>query len=330
MKSMSRELMLFRHGKSDWSERLDDFDRPLKERGRQGAQRMGAWLQQQALVPDYVVSSPAERAIATAQFAVMAMGLDARGIVQDRRIYAARVQDLLQVLANVPQSARRVLLVGHNPGLEELTEYLQGGPLPLPSDGKLLPTATLANIELPDEWRDLKPGSGRLTGLTRPGSLPKQFPYPDQRGQQLRERPAYYYRQASVVPYRLLDGDIEILMVMSRKRKRWILPKGICGPALGPQACAAQEAFEEAGAQGEVGEQALGSYRYEKWGGECTVDVFPMRVTRLLDEADWQESHRGRQWVSPKQALKQLKQPELKAMIKSLVARLEEQGDAPE
>ena len=327
---MSRELMLLRHGKSDWSEQLDDFDRPLKERGRQGAQRIGVWLQQQALPPEQVVSSPAERAIATAQLAVMAMGQDVRGIVQDRRIYAARVKDLLQVLANVPDSARRVLLVGHNPGLEELTEYLEGKPIPLPSDGKLLPTATLANIEMPDNWRDLKPGSGRLTGITRAGNLPKQFPYPDYRGKELRDRPAYYYQQASVVPYRMVDNGVEILLVMSRKQRHWILPKGICDPALGPHASAAREAFEEAGAEGEVGEQSLGSYRYVKWGGECQVDVFPMRVTRLIDEAEWEESHRGRQWVSPKQAMKQVKQPELKEMIKALAARLEADANTQE
>ena len=64
---MSRELMLLRHGKSDWTEQLDDFDRPLKDRGKRGAQRMGVWLIQQELLPDHVVSSPAERAIVTAQ-----------------------------------------------------------------------------------------------------------------------------------------------------------------------------------------------------------------------------------------------------------------------
>ncbi|MES9976090.1 MAG: histidine phosphatase family protein, partial [Candidatus Thiodiazotropha sp.] len=69
---MTRELMLLRHGKSDWSQQLEDFKRPLKDRGKRGAQRMGVWLLQQQLQPDYVISSPAERAIVTAQKTVKA------------------------------------------------------------------------------------------------------------------------------------------------------------------------------------------------------------------------------------------------------------------
>lgn len=325
---MSRELMLLRHGKSDWSEQLDDFDRPLKQRGKQGAQRVGVWLRQQELLPDYVVSSPAERAFATAQRVVMAMGLDSREIAQDRRIYAARVEDLLQVLANVPNSARRVLLVGHNPGLEELMEYLEGKPLPLPGDGKLLPTATLANIELPDDWRHLKSGSGRLTGITRAGSLPKKFPYPDHNGKELRDRPAYYYRQSCALPYQVREDQLEILLVTSRKQKRWILPKGICEPAISSRETAAREAYEEAGAVGEVAERALGSFSYIKWGAECKVDLFPMRVTKVIDEAEWKERERERQWMSPELALKQIKQPELKVMILNWVEHLRAEAAA--
>ncbi|HBJ28222.1 histidine phosphatase family protein, partial [Cobetia sp.] len=72
---MRRELLLMRHGKSDWSVAADDFHRPLKERGKRGAQRMGAWLAQEALVPDAILSSPALRARATAEKCVKSMGL---------------------------------------------------------------------------------------------------------------------------------------------------------------------------------------------------------------------------------------------------------------
>lgn len=320
---MSRELMLLRHGKSDWSEQLEDFDRPLKARGRLGAQRMGIWMQQQALLPEHVISSPAQRAIATARHTVMAMGLDRRRIMQDLRIYAARVEDLLQVLTSVPDSARRVLLVGHNPGLEELMEYLEGRSIPLPRDGKLLPTATLANIELPDDWRDLKAGCGRLTGITRAGSLPTKFPYPDRKGKELRDRPAYYYWQSAALPYRVHEGQIQILMVTSRKRKHWVLPKGIYDSTIGQQASAAQEAYALAGIEGEIDDQALGSYTYMKWGAECKVDVFPMRVISLIDEADWEKRQRGRQWMTPSQAIKQAKQAELKSIIQKWAACLQ-------
>lgn len=323
---MGRELILMRHGKSDWDQQVEDFQRPLKERGKRGAEQLGQWLVQQQWLPDRVVSSPALRAIHTAQMAVQAMGMDNRSIVQERRIYAARVEDLLEVLAAIPAEAQRVMLVGHNPGFEDLTEYLVGGTIPLPKDGKLLPTASLAHLQMPDSWSDLPSGAGRLIGITRASSLPKKFPYPDRQGKELRERPAYYYRQSAVLPYRVQDGNLEILLVMSHKQKHWILPKGIIDPQYTPQEAAAKEALEEAGVEGQVGEQSLGSYQYEKWGGECNVEVFPMAVERELPEAEWKEHHRGREWMSIKQAGKRLKLPELVEMIKQLSAQLEQSG----
>ncbi|MEJ2693343.1 MAG: NUDIX hydrolase [Candidatus Thiodiazotropha sp.] len=119
------------------------------------------------------------------------------------------------------------------------------------------------------------------------------------------------------------EGQVEILLVTSRKQKRWILPKGICEPAVSRRETAAREAYEEAGAVGKVADRALGSYSYIKWGAECQVDLFPMRVTKLVDEAQWEERERGRQWMSPEQALKQIKQPELNVMIQRWAAHLQ-------
>ncbi len=319
---MTRELMLLRHGKSDWSQQVEDFKRPLKDRGKRGAQRMGVWLLQQRLQPDLVVSSPAERAIVTAQKAIKAMGGDAQAIIEERRIYAANVEELLQLLGELPAHSRRVMLVGHNPGLEMLTEFLQGERIPLPSDGKLIPTSTLARIEMPDDWRELKTGDGKLLAIVRPSELDQKFPFPDANGTEMRDRPAYYYRQSSVIPYRMRDDKVEIMVVMSSKRKHWVLPKGISEPALSPQESAAKEAFEEAGIEGEVAAESIGTYTYQKWGAECTVDVYPMRVTRELPEEEWEENHRGREWLSAKQAMKKVKQPELKPMIQTLAKRL--------
>ena len=95
---MSRELLILRHGKSDWDVDVDDYHRPLLERGKRGAQQMGVWLLQQNLLPDHVVSSPAERAIATAEKAVKAMGLGASVITRDERIYAAGLGSLMDVV----------------------------------------------------------------------------------------------------------------------------------------------------------------------------------------------------------------------------------------
>jgi phosphohistidine phosphatase len=214
------------------------------------------------------------------------------------------------------------MLVGHNPGLEELLVWLAGEVVPVPEDGKLLPTATLARLRMPADWQVLTAGCARLDTVTRSTSLPKKFPYPAPSGKELRDRPAYYYTQSSVIPYRVRDGKAEILVIASSKKHHLVVPKGIKDPGLSPQASAAREALEEAGIEGEVAETALGSYSCEKWGATCTVVVYPMKVTRLIVEEEWQENHRGRQWVSPEKAIRELKQKELGPLLEKLAAIL--------
>ena len=319
---MTRELLLLRHGKSDWDTGLDDFHRPLMDRGKRGAQRVGVWLAQQERVPDYIVTSPAERALVTAQKACKAMGNGDEGIQQDRRIYAADIDRLLAVLSDCPQDAGRIMLVGHNPGLEELLDWLVSDTLPVPDDGKRLPTATLAIVKMPDDWQTLIAGCARLDSITRPGMLPKKFPFPAPNGKEQRDRPAYYYTQSSVIPYRVRGGKVEILVIASSKKHHLVVPKGIKDPGLSPRESAAKEAREEAGIEGEIAETALGSYTCEKWGATCTVAVYPMKVTRVIPEEDWEECHRGREWVTPEQAISQLKQTELRPLVKKLAAAL--------
>ena len=169
---MPRELLLMRHGKSDWYEPLPDFERPITDRGKRGAQRIGVWLLGESLEPDHVVSSPAERALVTAQKAIKAMGRSAAGIVRERRVYDASLGQLLAVLAEVPAAAGRVLLVGHNPGLEELLEYLSRQRMETPANGKLMPTAALARIDFAvDHWMDIDDGDGKLTWVQLPRDL---------------------------------------------------------------------------------------------------------------------------------------------------------------
>ena len=316
--TMTRELLLLRHGKSDWSTGVDDFHRPLKDRGKRGAQRIGVWLARLRIVPDLIVTSPAERALVTASKACKAMGDGNQGIRKDKRIYAAGIEDLLEVLGDCPRDAGRVLLVGHNPGMEELLAWLAGDALEVPDDGKLMPTATLARLQMPDDWQELTSGCARLVSITRPNSLPEKFPYPGPDGKELRDRPAYYYTQSSVIPYRVRDGKPEILVIASSKKHHLVVPKGIKDPGLSPRESAAKEALEEAGVEGEVADTALGSYSYEKWGATCTVDVYPMKVTRLVPEDEWEERHRGRRWVSPEKAARKLKQKELRPLLRKL------------
>jgi phosphohistidine phosphatase len=167
---MSRELLILRHGKSDWGSDAPDFERPLKERGKRGARQAGSWLLLQDLVPDHLVSSPARRAESTAVRVCKAMNLSPKAIHLDPRVYEAGVPVLLRVIADCPPRARRMMLVGHNPGLEELLMYLCGERIDMPEDGKLLPTATIARVEMPDDWHGLKPGCATLAQIRRPGS----------------------------------------------------------------------------------------------------------------------------------------------------------------
>ena len=319
---MTRELLLLRHGKSDWDAGTDDINRPLKDRGKRGAQRIGVWLAQQQLLPDRVISSPAERALVTAQKCCKVMGIGAADIAQDKRIYQADPAELLQVLADCPASAKRVMLVGHNPGLEHLLELLVEQPPQVPEDTKLMPTATLARLQTASEWDALAKGRASLLQLIRASSLPKQFPFPMPDGEDRRDRPAYYYTQSSVIPYRVDDGQLQLMIIRSSQDKHWVVPKGIADPGHSLQDSARKEAWEEAGVEGEVHDEALGSYSYAKWGSTCTVTVYPMAVTRQLPEEVWEERHRGRMWVSPKKAAELLRQRELRPLIVALEKRL--------
>ena len=132
----------------------------------------------------------------------------------------------------------------------------------------------------------------------------------------MRQVPDYFYLQSAVIPYRERREGLEVLMITSRKRKRWVMPKGVKEPDLSSQASAAKEALEEAGIEGVVSETAIGSYQYDKWGGTCTVEVFTMRVQNVLE--DWEESYRDREWVSVAEAVHRVREPELKRILKRL------------
>ena len=169
---MPRELLILRHAKSDWGAGASsDFDRPLAKRGNKDAPRVGQWLYREGLVPDLVISSPAQRARQTAEKVCKTMDYKKKKIQWNDQVYAADVSDLLHLLKRCPPDARTLLLVGHNPGLEELVMYLVGDDLDTPLDGKLLPTAALARLEIPGDWNALARGCAQLVAITRPRNL---------------------------------------------------------------------------------------------------------------------------------------------------------------
>ena len=163
---MSRELLLLRHGKSDWRVEVDDFDRPLKKRGEKAALKVGEWIQLKHIIPDWIISSPAVRAMKTAEGVCKAFKFKSGKINYDERIYQANLDELKNVLADCPEHSRRVLLVGHNPDLETLLTYLVKK-IEIPDDGKLMATATLARLRMPEDWHDLKSDCAELLTIKR-------------------------------------------------------------------------------------------------------------------------------------------------------------------
>jgi phosphohistidine phosphatase len=137
----------------------------------------------------------------------------------------------------------------------------------------------------------------------------------------MRTRPDFFYQQSAVVPFRGSGDNLEILVITSRRKRRWVVPKGVKEPDMSAQDSAAKEALEEAGIEGDVLPGSIGSYDYEKWGGTCTVDVYAMEVKKVYD--DWLESFRDRQWVSIEEAAGRLGEDGLKAIVRSLPGHLE-------
>lgn len=136
----------------------------------------------------------------------------------------------------------------------------------------------------------------------------------------MRLTPAWFYSQSAVIPYRLVGDSLEVLLITSRRGKRWTVPKGVIEPRMTAAASAAKEAFEEAGIRGDVGSVRLGAFEYEKWGGTCHVEVFPLHVREVLDV--WPESHRRkRRWLAVDEAIDAIGVKALRQMLRVLADR---------
>lgn len=162
-----KTLLVQRHAKSSWKHpEVSDHDRPLNKRGRRDAPRMGRFVAAQGLRPDVIVASTARRARRTAEEVARHAGCE--GAVQlDRRLYLASPDEIVDVVRGVAGGARRVMVVGHNPGLEDLVARLAGR-------RETLPTAALAALRLSiRSWTELTASTaGDLAGPWRPRELP--------------------------------------------------------------------------------------------------------------------------------------------------------------
>lgn len=111
-------------------------------------------------------------------------------------------------------------------------------------------------------------------------------------------------------------------MISSSSNNHWGIPKGIIEPGYTAPASAAIEAWQEAGVRGIISEHMIGHYQHKKWGGTCTVQVYPLAVTEWVNDHEWEESHRSRQWLSLKKASSVVKHKALQAMFATLAENL--------
>jgi phosphohistidine phosphatase len=169
-----KTLTLLRHAKSSWHSGAEtDFDRPLNKRGHKAARTIGRELKAQGLAFDSVIASPAARVVETVSGVSEGYG-QAIEPAFDERIYMASAAALLKLVRETDDAADRLLVIGHNPGLEALAMLLtrdDGDGLRREMAAKY-PTATVAEIALPiDHWRDAAAGHGELARFIRPRDL---------------------------------------------------------------------------------------------------------------------------------------------------------------
>lgn len=157
-----KRLYLLRHAKSSWDNAsLADFDRPLNDRGLKAAPFMGKLMASRGIQPALIISSPARRAVQTADLVIGSSGFNVP-LTYDERIYEASLSTLLKVIGQIQADAGSALIVGHNPGMERIVRYLTGEPQPMP-------TAALASIKLAvDGWAAVGEKTGTLEFVIRP------------------------------------------------------------------------------------------------------------------------------------------------------------------
>ena len=160
-----KTLLLLRHAKSSWKdESLEDIERPLNDRGLRATSVIGNYIRKHKIAPDLIISSPATRARQTVDLVLKAARLKLQPRF-DERIYEASAHRLLEVISQIEDATDTAMLVGHNPGFEELVEKLTG-------ELERVPTCALACIELNvEKWSKARTSEGSLKWLVTPKKL---------------------------------------------------------------------------------------------------------------------------------------------------------------
>ncbi|MGB3390072.1 MAG: histidine phosphatase family protein [Pseudaminobacter sp.] len=165
-----RRLMLLRHAKSDWPAHIKDHERPLSPRGRKASPLMGGYMAAEGLLPDQVLVSTVRRTQETWDLARPAFAQDIAR-TNEKRLYDAAADTILEVIRQAPSGARTLLVVGHNPGLQDLALKLIGNAdqADLVRLRRKYPTAGLVVIDFDiEDWSGADAGTGRLDRFTTP------------------------------------------------------------------------------------------------------------------------------------------------------------------
>ncbi|MCB0572915.1 MAG: histidine phosphatase family protein [Phaeodactylibacter sp.] len=162
-----KTIYFVRHAKSSWDNpTLRDIDRPLNKRGLRDAPFMAKLIKSKGVRPGLLVSSPAVRAITTARFFAEALGIDKGQIEQDKRVYEAYPEDILEIVQEFSDDCSVAFLFGHNPTLTTVAnmfaeDYIAN-----------LPTCSVVQVDADiDSWQGFREGKGRISGFF----YPKQF-----------------------------------------------------------------------------------------------------------------------------------------------------------
>ncbi|MDT8281288.1 MAG: histidine phosphatase family protein [Gammaproteobacteria bacterium] len=162
------ELMLLRHAKSDWHNFTADIDRPLNQRGIDEAVRLGVYLNKIKLRPDRMVVSTAVRAQQTAESVLLNMPIPEKNIISENELYLADRETLIETVELYAAEGQRLLILAHNPGMDDIVSYLASERPSLSASGKLMTTCTLACFRIDSLEALKKPGKGELQRLIRP------------------------------------------------------------------------------------------------------------------------------------------------------------------
>jgi len=133
--------------------------------------------------------------------------------------------------------------------------------------------------------------------------------------------------QAACVPYRPVEDGYQVLLITTRRGK-WTLPKGIVDPGETPEETACKEAFEEAGVRGEIDGDAIGGFTYSKWGEELTAQVYLLKVHETLDRFE-EEEFRDRRWLERDEALQVIRNRMRRVLARAIAVLDERYGRNP-